>query len=71
MAWSDPGMAIDLWKGSSFRRNRKMNNQFFEKPVLNSPYEYPGQHWELDDDGQPTQQIIKSCHNNGVWVFWG
>ena len=48
-----------------------MNNQFFEKPVLNSPYEYPGQHWELDDDGQPTQQIIKSCHNNGVWVFWG
>ena len=35
-----------------------MNNQFFEKPVLNSPYAYPGQHWELDDDGQPTQQII-------------
>jgi type III restriction enzyme len=35
-----------------------MSNDFFEKPILNSPYEYPGRHWELDDDGQPTQQII-------------
>ena len=35
-----------------------MNNQFFEHPVLNSPYEYPSQHWELDEGGQPTQQII-------------
>jgi len=36
-----------------------MDNRFFEKPVLNSPYEYPARHWELDDDGQPTQQIIE------------
>ena len=35
-----------------------MSNEFFEKPILNSPYEYPGRHWELDDDGQPTQQIM-------------
>jgi len=35
-----------------------MDNRFFEKPILNSPYEYPACHWELDDDGQPTQQII-------------
>lgn len=27
-------------------------------PVLNSPYEYPARHWELDEHGQPTQQII-------------
>jgi type III restriction enzyme len=33
-----------------------MNNLFFEKPILNSPYEYPSRHWELVD-GQPTQQI--------------
>jgi type III restriction enzyme len=26
---------------------------------LNSPYEYPSRHWELDKDGQPTQQIIE------------
>ncbi len=28
------------------------------QPILNSPYEYPTQHWELDDQGQPTQRII-------------
>ncbi|MEX0744812.1 MAG: DEAD/DEAH box helicase family protein [Phycisphaeraceae bacterium] len=36
-----------------------MNNQFFEKPILNSPYGYPVRHWELDAEGQPTQQIIE------------
>ena len=36
-----------------------MDNQFFEKPILNSPYEYPARHWELDDQGQPTQRIIE------------
>ena len=35
-----------------------MVDQFFEKPILNSPYEYPAQYWELDADGQPTNQII-------------
>jgi type III restriction enzyme len=33
-------------------------NPFFDKPILNSPYGYPGSHWELDDKGQPTQQIV-------------
>ena len=37
-----------------------MDNQFFEKPILNSPYEYPSRHWELDASGQPTQQIIEN-----------
>ena len=36
-----------------------MDNRFFEQPILNSPYEYPKRHWELDDQGQPTQQIIE------------
>ncbi len=35
-------------------------NAFFERPILNSPYEYPGRHWELDDDGQPTQKVIEN-----------
>jgi len=35
-----------------------MSNPFFERPILNSPYEYPIQHWELDGQGQPTQKII-------------
>ena len=37
-----------------------MNNQFFDKPILNSPYEYPTHHWELDETGQPTHRIINS-----------
>jgi len=36
-----------------------MDDRFFKQPILNSPYEYPSQHWELDDTGQPTQRIIK------------
>ncbi len=36
-----------------------MDNPFFSQPILNSPYEYPSRHWELDKDGQPTQQIIE------------
>ncbi len=35
-----------------------MSNPFFERPILNSPYEYPNQHWELDEQGQPTQRVI-------------
>ena len=31
-----------------------MTDSFFERPILNSPYAYPGRHWELDDDRQPT-----------------
>ena len=37
-----------------------MENPFFDRPIINSPYEYPTQHWELDDEGQPTQQVINS-----------
>ena len=37
-----------------------MDNQFFEHPILNSPYEYPARHWELDEQGQPTQRIVES-----------
>ncbi len=36
-----------------------MPNPFFDHPILNSPYEYPRRHWELDEDGQPTQQIVE------------
>jgi len=33
-------------------------NHFFEKPVLNGPYDQPARHWELDPSGQPTQRIL-------------
>ncbi|MBF0184379.1 MAG: hypothetical protein HQM06_08325 [Magnetococcales bacterium] len=34
-----------------------MTLRFFEHPILNAPYDYPAQHWELDLDGQPTGKI--------------
>lgn len=37
-----------------------MSNPFFDHPILNSPYEGPSRHWELDDQGQPTQKIIEN-----------
>ncbi len=37
-----------------------MENPFFEWPIINSPYEYPSRHWELDEAGQPTQRIMES-----------
>src|SRR5271157_941486 len=36
-----------------------MANPFFDRPILNSPYECPRRHWELDEQGQPTQKIIE------------
>ncbi|MCC7316606.1 MAG: DEAD/DEAH box helicase family protein [Planctomycetes bacterium] len=36
-----------------------MTNQFFERPILNSPYAYPARHWELDASGQPTNRILE------------
>ena len=35
-----------------------MNQPFFERPILNSPYKRPIQHWELDTSDQLTQRII-------------
>ncbi len=35
-----------------------MSNAFFEHPILNSPYAYPARHWEMDEQGQPTQRIV-------------
>lgn len=37
-----------------------MSNPFFDHPILNSPYESPSRHWELDDDGQPTQKTLET-----------
>ena len=35
-------------------------NPFFDRPILNSPYGYPERHWELDEQGQPTQKVIEN-----------
>jgi type III restriction enzyme len=35
-------------------------NPFFDRPILNSPYESPARHWELDEYGQQTQKIVET-----------
>src|SRR5262249_5156199 len=37
-----------------------MTDPFFDHPILNSPYDYPARHWELDAQGQPTQRLSNS-----------
>jgi type III restriction enzyme len=37
-----------------------MDDLFFEHPILNSPYEYPARHWELDANGHPTQRVVET-----------
>jgi type III restriction enzyme len=37
-----------------------MSNPFFDHPIVNSPYDYPLRHWELDKSGQPTQKIVET-----------
>lgn len=36
------------------------SNPFFDHPILNSPYERPERHWELDEQGQPTQKVLEA-----------
>ena len=36
----------------------EVSDEFFQSPVLNSPYEAPSRHWELDQSGQPTNRIL-------------
>ncbi len=37
-----------------------MSADFFARPILNSPYEYPSRHWELDPSNQPTTKVLSS-----------
>jgi len=41
---------------------------FFERPILNSPYRLPGRHWELDDDGHPTNSILAHRRPSALWT---
>ena len=36
-----------------------MPTSFYEQPILNSPYEPPRRHWELDANRQPTDRQIE------------
>lgn len=43
------------------------DTNFFEKPILNSPYTYPAKHWELDD-GRPTNKIIDKRRSSDFYT---
>lgn len=43
-----------------------MPEQFFERPILNSPYAYPVRHWELDKSGQ--HHAERSCLRE-IWDY--
>ena len=32
---------------------------FNTNPILNSPYEYPERHWEMDSDNLPTSKVLE------------
>jgi type III restriction enzyme len=38
----------------------EQTDRFFAHPILNSPYEAPPRHWELDETGQPTQRVVET-----------
>jgi type III restriction enzyme len=42
-------------------------DQFFERPILNSPYAYPARQWELDAHGQPTNRIV-DCRRRAQFI---
>ena len=39
---------------------------FFDKPIINSPYKYPNKHWELNKYGQPIQSINESRRTSSL-----
>ncbi|MDQ6436646.1 DEAD/DEAH box helicase family protein [Mesorhizobium sp. LHD-90] len=41
---------------------------FFDRPIINSPYEPPSRHWELDLDGRPTDVIVEQRRGSALWT---
>ncbi len=36
-----------------------MSQAFYDRPILNSPYDYPVEHWEIDGEGHPTTKVLQ------------
>jgi type III restriction enzyme len=45
-----------------------MTMSFFDRPVLNSPYLPPHRHWDLDDNGHPTDKILTTRRKSALWT---
>ena len=54
---SETARHLELHSGGERRSSLRprslteVTDAFFDHPILNSPYEYPARHWELDDAG--------------------
>jgi type III restriction enzyme len=60
MACGPTGSRFAVFGSHRFKgQGLKMSDSFFDHPILNSPYDYPARHWELDESGQPTRKIIE------------
>ena len=58
--WTTPGVTVHYRSSAEKMTNKSMSNPFFDHPILNSPYECPWRHWELDESGQPTQKTVET-----------
>jgi type III restriction enzyme len=43
-----------------------VTQNFFDRPILNSPYKFPGRHWELVD-GRPTNKIVEKRRSSDFY----
>jgi type III restriction enzyme len=43
-----------------YDRESAMDESFFERPILHSPYAFPARHWKLDADRQPINRIVEA-----------
>lgn len=41
---------------------------FFDKPILNAPYQSPSRHWDLDGDGRPTDKVLETRRRSALWT---
>lgn len=49
-------------------RDEIAGTSFFERPILNSPYQRPARHWDLDSEGRPTDNILETRRPSALWT---
>ena len=47
-----------------------MSDEFFKKPILNSPYERPSRHWELLNGLKDHAAFDRLTRNSEVITLW-
>ena len=53
-----PGQAASAKPSETAGTAETPSDAFYAQPILNSPYEYPGRHWELDESNRPTNRVV-------------